>query len=341
MGVNISPLIIKKIITLDDLSNRTIAVDANNELHQFIALVRGSDGTPLRDREGNVTSHITGLMFRASRLIYDYNVTPIYVFDGSPPPLKKEELEKRRQLREQAAKAWMIAKEAGDLHTAYSKAVASGRLTKPMIEDSKRLLRLMGISYVEAPSEAEAQSAYMTIKGDVWATASRDYDSLLFGAPRLLRYITISGVEFLPRKGVVRSLKTELIDLNEMLKTLGISREQLIDLAILVGTDFNHGVKGVGPKKGLRLVKQYGRIEDFPDDLITMLGDYGEVREIFLKPSVTDDYKTEFHELDKEGLYAFLCGEKGFSSKRVDLVVKRMEGYRGMAKQTDLDKWFT
>jgi len=146
---------------------------------------------------------------------------------------------------------WQEALKEGDYAKAFSKAVMTGVLTSEMIDDAKTLLKLLGIPWVQAPAEAEAQAAYMAKRGDVWASSSRDYDSLLFGTPRLVRYLTITGREFLPSKGISRPLKPELIVLEEFLSEIGLTREQLIDLAILIGTDFNDGIKGIGPKTAL------------------------------------------------------------------------------------------
>jgi flap endonuclease-1 len=214
-------------------------------------------------------------------------------------------------------------------------------MTQPMVEDAKYLLRLLGIPFVQAPSEAEAQCAYMTLKADVWGTSSKDYDSLLFGAPRLLRYLTISGREFLPSKGVSRPLKPELIELEKCLAHWNISREGLVDLAILVGTDFNDGLKGIGPKKALDLVQKHGRIENLSDEMKSKIEaqNLEEVRKFFLQPAVTDDYSLRYGDLQEDELYNFLCVERAFSAERVATVIQRMKGFYAVKKQAELKKW--
>jgi len=228
LGVNLTPLIVKKILDLEALRTKSLAVDANNMLYQFLSLIRTRDGTPLKDSTGRVTSHLVGLMFRSTRLIHTYGINLVFVFDGKPPELKDQEIMKRRRLREKAEKEWEQALKAEDYATAWSKAVMSSRLTTSMVDDAKQLLKLLGLPFLQAPSEAEAQTAQMAKKGDVWASSSRDYDSLLFGAPRLLRYLTISGREFLPSKGTSRPLRPELIDLNRLLSHLKLTHKQLI-----------------------------------------------------------------------------------------------------------------
>lgn len=340
LGVNLTPIIVKETTQLQSLRGRSLAVDANNMLYQFLALIRTRDGTPLEDSRGNITSHLAGLMFRTTRLMHDYDINLIFAFDGKPPPLKEAEIIKRRELREKATTEWKRALEAGDYATAFSKAVMTSRLTKPMVEDAKQLLQLLGIPFVQAPSEAEAQTAYMTMRGDVWASSSRDYDSLLFGTPRLVRYLTISGREFLPSKGISRPLKPELITLSELLTHHMISRNQLIDLAILVGTDFNKGVKGIGPKTALKLLKEHGRLEDLPGKIRSkMPRHYKEVRKTFLSPKITSDYTLQYNDLQKEKLYEFLCDQRGFSKSRVRIAIQRMQKVHSKKKQVGLKKW--
>ncbi len=313
-------------MTLDALKGRSFAVDGFNVLHQFLALIRSSDGTPLMDREGRVTSHLVGLAFRTTKLISDYGMSLVFVFDGKPPTLKSLEIEKRREARKKAETKYREALERCDMEEAFSKAVMTGRLTREGVDDAKRLLNLLGIPWVQAPSEGEAQAAHMAIRGDVWASNSRDYDSLLFGTPRLVRYLTISGEEWLPSKGHARKLQPELITLEKFMSELGITRRQLIDLSILLGTDFNKGIKGIGPKTALKLVKKYGSLESFPIEIMDkMTNSYHEIRSIYLNPEVTDKYSIEQGLIQKEALKAFLCGERDFSENRVELLIKRMK----------------
>jgi len=323
------------------LRGRSFAVDANNYLYQFLSLIRMPDGTPLQDSHGTITSHLAGLMFRSTRLIHDYDIELVFVFDGRPPELKQHEISKRRELREKAVREWRSALMKGDYATAFSKAVMTSRLTKPLIDDSKHLLSLLGIPFVQAPSEAEAQAAYLAMKGEVWAASSKDYDSLLFGAPRLLRYLTISGREFLPSKGTSRPLNPELIELDRFLGVCGISRRQLVDTAILVGTDFNEGVKGIGPKTALSLIQKHGEIENLPNEITSRIEvqNYEQVRELFLQPQIIQDYSLEYGRLDEDGLYAFLCDQRDFSQERVKTVIGRMREFYQSKRQVDLKKW--
>jgi flap endonuclease-1 len=166
------------------------------------------------------------------------------------------------------------------------------------------------------------------------------YDSLLFGAPRLLRYLTIYGREFLPSKGASRALKPELIDFNEFLSSYNITREQLVDLAILIGTDFNEGVKGIGPKTALKLVKEYKKLENLPSNIQSKIpSNCDEIREIFLNPEATSNYNLKYGELDEDALYQFLCDQRDFARKNVETVVRRMRNFYQNKKRTSLEKW--
>jgi len=337
LGVNLTPIILKSLTTLDALTGRSFAIDAFNVLHQFLALIRTREGRPLMDRDGRVTSHLVGLTFRTTRLISDYRMRLVFVFDGRPPRLKRAEVEKRRSLKRKAEEEYREAVEAGDYATAFSKAVQTGRLNSGMIEDSKRLLDLLGVPWVQAPGEGEAQAAHMAYKGDVWAASSRDYDSLLFGTPRLVRYLTIQGQEWLPSKGRARRLEPEVIDLSDFLRNNGIDRGQLINLAILIGTDFNQGIKGIGPKSALKLVREYGTLENMPNEVRKHLPDViDEVRSIFLEPQVTDDYSVTMSQVQGDSLISFLCDERDFSRKRVEGIVRRLQQAE---KQKSLRDW--
>lgn len=340
MGVNLTPIILKHTIRLNDLEGRKLAVDANNVLYQFLALIRTPKGIPLKAPDGTVTSHLAGLLYRTTRLISEHGMRLTFVFDGKPSKLKEKEIEKRRKLRQKVTKEWQEALEAGDYAKAFSKAVMSSRLTRPLVRDAKTLLALLGVPYVQAPSEAEAQAAYMAREGDVWASSSRDYDSLLFGTPRLVRYLTISGREYLPSKMSSRPLKPEIIDLDEFLSRIGITREQLVDLAILIGTDFNEGIRGVGPKTASKLLRQYGGIDDLPDEIRTRVcSHYADVRRLFLEPKVTSEYTTSYGALKEDELYDFLCDQKGFSRGRIERTVERIRVLRERMEQSDLNMW--
>jgi len=338
LGVLLTPIILKKELELDDLRGRSFAVDGHIVLHEFLAMIRDRTGTPLMDRDGNITSHLVGLAFRTTRLVSDYGMRLFFVFDGKPPSLKREELDKRREARRKIEREYREAVERGDLPAVFSKAVMTGGLTRAMVDDAKHLLDLLGIPWVQAPSEGEAQAAYMAGQGHVWASNSKDYDSLLFGAPRLVRFLSISGREWLPSKGRARKVYPELIDLENFLGHLGINQEQLIDLGILVGTDFNDGIKGVGPKTALKLVKKHGRIEEMPSDIRETLPDTVDlIRDLYLNPEVTNDYSVKQGVLQEEALDAFLVGERNFSTKRVQTLVNRM---RSSAAQKSLNEFF-
>jgi len=324
MGVALTPIIIKEQLTLQDLRGKRLAVDGNGELYQFLALIRLRDGTPLRDSHGRITSHLSGLFYRTTRLIADYGMELVFVFDGKPPQLKTAEIARRRSIRERYDSEHSKALAEGDLAKAYSKATMTSRLTREMVQEARELLRMLGIPVIQAAAEGEAQAAYLARKGLVWAAASKDYDCLLFGAPRLLRFLTISGKEFLPSKGVSRPIVPEVIDTQALLAHYGLTREQLVDLAILVGTDFNDGVQGIGPKKALKLVQDYGSINQMPEEIQAAAGpNIQEIRHIFLSPEITEDVTMESGSPDWAAVEKFLCDEREFSRERVRAAMQR------------------
>ena len=312
MGVNLRSIVPIQTVKLEDLSGKTIAIDAYNALYQFLAIIRQPDGTPLKDTTGKVTSHLSGLFYRTSNLV-EMGIKPIYVFDGAPPVLKRAELQRRREVKVEAARHYEKAVAKGDTVKMRMFAQASTSMKDYMEDDSKRLLSLMGLPWVQAPSEGEAQAAHLTKRGDADYCGSQDYDSLLFGAEKLIRNITISGRRKLPSKNVYVDVIPELVELNKTLEQLGITHEQLIDVGILIGTDFNpDGIEGLGPKTALKLIKTHGSIENALPHIknATFPVEPQQIREIFLHPDVTDDYKLEWKDADAEGVVDFLVRQK-------------------------------
>jgi flap endonuclease-1 len=330
MGVLLTPIVTKETIALASLRDRLLAVDGNAELYQFLALIRLRDGTPLHDSSGRVTSHLNGLFYRVTRLIAEHGVRLVFVFDGTPPALKAKEVARRRTVRQRFEGERDAALARGDAATAYAKSTMTSRLTREMVGEARELLRLLGVPTVQAPSEGEAQAAHMAAcSPEVWAAASKDYDSLLFGAPRLVRFLTISGKEFLPSQGTFRPIVPETIDLEALLASLHIDRARLVDLGLLVGTDFNDGVKGIGPKKALKLVQEHGRIEQMPAAIRDAVGPpelIDQIRQLYLTPAVTDDFDVRAFPPDRDGVMRFLCDEREFGRERVAAALDRAFG---------------
>jgi len=334
MGVNLSDLVVAKDLEPRDLMGKTVAIDAYNAIYQFLSVIRQPDGTPLMDPRGRVTSHLEGLLNRNANLI-EMGLRPAYVFDGIPPEKKAATIVERRERRETAKKEWEQAKAEGDIRKAYSKATQSSRITNEIVESSRILLTHLGIPVVQAPEEGEAQAAYMCAKGDVWASASQDFDSLLFGAPILVRNLTLSGRRKMPGRNEYREVRMQIIDRRETLSSLGLSGTQLIDLSILVGTDFNPGVMGVGPKKALKLIKEHGTLNGALRTLGLEEGSLDNVRAIFLDFERTDDYVLRWNPPDRAKVKDMLCGEYGFSEKRVDGALEKFSS--GKKDQMRLD----
>jgi len=343
LGVNLRDLVPRTAVKLEDLGGKSMAIDAYNALYQFLAIIRQPDGTPLKDSSGRVTSHLSGLLYRTSNLV-EMGIKPIYVFDGIPPALKEVEIKRRVKVKQQAAMLYEKALKEGKIEEARVYAQATSSLKDYMAEDSKKLLGFMGIPWVQAPSEGEAQAAHMTKRGDADYCASQDYDSLLFGAPRLVRNVTISGRRKLPSKNVFIDVVPEIVELEQVLKECRINHEQLVDVGILIGTDFNpDGIEGLGPKTALKLIKEHGTLENSLPHLknAEFPAEPRRIREIFLNPRVRDDYRVEWREPDAEGIVDFLCRQRDFSEDRVRKAVEKMQKGIAQAKgKTTLEKWF-
>ncbi|WP_400223541.1 flap endonuclease-1 [Methanomethylophilus alvi] len=342
MGVNLSDLTEPKSMEMEDLRGKKVAIDTYNIVYQFMSAIRQPDGYPLCDSKGRTTSHLTGLLHRTASLI-EAGIEPIFVFDGKPHPLKQATLDGRKERREKAEQEWKDAVERGDMKTAHTKAQQTSRMTDEVKESAKELIRYMGLPIVDAPSDGEQEAAYICRRKDVWATASQDFDSLLFGTPVLLRNLTMTGRRKVPGKDIYREIKTEVIDSEEFLRNLGISREQLVDMCILMGTDFNTGIKGIGPKKALKLVRDNGDLESVLRKIGEDIPDYQEIRGIFLDYEGSDDYSVEHGPLDRQAVVDMLTSYD-FSADRVNSALDRIESARKeeerKRKQKALDAWF-
>jgi len=339
MGVDLGDLFKKEQCTYKDFRDRIVVIDAYNVLHQFLSIIRSRDGTPLKDSHGNITSHLSGLLYRTANLI-EAKIRPVYVFDGKPHPLKARVIEQRKQRRLQAEKAWKEALEKGDIETAKKKAQQTSRVTDEIVEQSKELLDALGIPYVQAPSEGESQASYMVKKGDAYAVGSQDFDCLLFGSLLLIRNLTSSGRRKLPNKKAYVKVTPELIRLKPGLSSLNILQKQLIDMAILIGTDFNEGIKGYGPKKSLNLIKKAGNVENalalIGGEDIPTIEEIKEIRKIFLKPEITDDYSLKWSKPDNEAVLQILCDRHQFTRERMEPVLEKFSTIENMLKQKNL-----
>jgi flap endonuclease-1 len=342
LGVDLADIIPEQVITLESLSGKTLAVDAYNALYQFLAIIRQPDGTPLKDRRGRITSHLSGLLYRTTNLA-EKGIKLAFVFDGKPPEMKAEEIKRRRRIKEEAKVQYEVALKEGKMEEARTYAQATSSLRDLMVQDAKTLLDALGVAWVQAPSEGEAQAAYIAARGDVWSVASQDHDSLLFGAPRMVKNLAITGRRKLPRKDAYVEVEPKLIELAKVLTDLSLTREQLIDVGILIGTDFNpDGVKGVGPKTALKLIHEHGSLEGVQAKDPTMLDvpDVNGIRRIFLKPDVTKSYSLKWSTPNVEKVVQFLCGEHDFSEERVRRAVAKMTAKPVATTKSTLESYF-
>jgi flap endonuclease-1 len=333
VGVALRPLIAdyKESPAWDQLGG-TVAVDAYNALYQFLSSIRQSDGTPLMDDEGRITSHLSGLLFRTANLV-EKNIAPVYVFDGKPPVFKEVTLAGRRVVRKNAKDLWELSLKKGDEETARKYAMASSKVDAFIAGSSKELLTALGIPWVQAPEEGEAQSAYMTATGDVTYTVSQDYDSLLFGTPRLLRNLIVSGKRRMYGKYV--SIYPERLFLEKILTGLEMTQVELIAVALLIGTDYNNGVMGVGPKTAMKIVREGKFAECITESENTTEPE--ELIRYFLDPPVEKNYTITKKEPIHEKVFEILCEQHGFSEERVFVGLERLCAKNG---QTTFESWF-
>lgn len=328
MGVKFKDIVTPEPIKFDDLKGKTVALDAANIIYQFLSSIRQSDGTPLMDHRGKVTSHYSGILYRTTSLI-EKGVKPFYVFDGASSILKRNTQMKRSEVKEESRRKWKEALESGNIEEARKYAGRTSRMSTEIVEGSKKLLELMGVPYIQAMGEGEAQASYMVDKGDAWCVGSQDYDCLLFGATRMVKNLTITGGK----------ASLELIRLERVLEDLQITREQLVDVAILVGTDFNEGVKGIGAKTGINLIKKHGDVfKVLGEKNLEMEVDPVELRDIFFEHDFISDYEIKWRDPDHEGAVEFLAGEHDFSEDRVMNALNKLKKFD--SGQSSLEKWF-
>lgn len=345
MGLNIREIIPRREAEISEFNGKILCVDAFNALYQFISSVRQPDGTPLMDSKQRVTSHLSGIFYRNISLLED-GMKLVYVFDGKPPELKGRTQEKRQDARDSAREKYEIAKSQEDIEAMRRYSTGMMRLNDEMINESKELLEAMGIGVVQAPSEGEAEAAYLAkIKKEVYGSVSQDYDSLLFGAPLLIRNLTLAR----RRKtfsGYVE-VKPEIIELSKVLNLLEINLDQLICLGILVGTDYNpRGIPGIGQKKALQLVKKFKQpvliFKAVEEQMLSLPEedkfDWKEIFEMFHKPKVKDA-EIAFPKIDEEKIKKILIHEHDFSEERVEKQLERLRDIKEKSKQKGLGKW--
>ncbi len=338
MGLQLKDLVVKHEISIKEFKGKVLAVDSMNLLYQFLTTIRGADGSVLTDRNGRVTSHLIGLFSRTTALMQE-GLRLVFVFDGKLPEIKRKTWEKRTAAKQEAARLFREAEVAGEMEEMRKYAARTSILSKEMVADAKRVLAALGLPIVEAPSEGEAQTAFMVKKGDAYASVSQDYDNLIFGCPRFVKNLSLTGRRRKTGTLGYQPIKPELIVLDEVLKYLAISQEQLVVLAMLIGTDYNPGgIKGIGPKKALQLVQAHGKdFADFPS-LFAEAGweehwpglPWQEVYETITQMPVTDSYVLEWKPLQEKKILELLVKGHDFSPERVK---SRLEALREQQRQ--------
>ena len=340
MGLDLKPLVTPAVIKFSELANRVVAIDAYNTIYQFLSTIRGPTGELLTNSKGEVTSHLSGLFYRNANLLMD-NIKTIYVFDGKANELKRAEIERRSKLKKEATQKYQLAIEEGRMEDARKYSTRTAVLTDEMVEDSKKLLSYLGIPYIQAPSDGESAASYLTRQDIAFAVASQDYDSILFGARKLVRNMAISGKRKVPSRNTYIDIEPEILEHDRVLRETGLTHEQLVDVGILIGTDFNPGgFPGIGPKTAMKLIKENGKLEEVKKikNLLPQVP-YQEIRSIFLNPEVPQVDKIEFGEVDRQDVLDFLCVNQSFSTDRVSSTLDKLQKSIANRSQS-LEQWF-
>ncbi|KAL7279870.1 hypothetical protein ACG7TL_006279 [Trametes sanguinea] len=336
------------------LFGRKVAIDASMSIYQFLIAVRQKDGELLTNDAGETTSHLMGFFYRTIRMV-ENGIKPAYVFDGKPPELKAGVLSKRFERREEAKEEGEEAKEIGTTEDVDRFSRRTVKVTREHNEECRKLLTLMGIPFVVAPSEAEAQCAELARGGKVYAAGSEDMDTLTFGAPILYRHLTFSEA---------RKTPISEINLQKCLEGLEMNMSQFIELCILLGCDYLEPIKGVGPKSALKLIREHGTLGKVMEHLKEKVAEkeetaeegkkkkggiqipeewpWEEAKKVFEKPDVTpaDELELEWKSPDVEGLVDFLVKEKGFNEERVRKGAEKLTKFLNAKQQGRLDGFF-
>jgi len=325
MGTPIGDLIWKEEIELNSLKNKTLGVDGHNITYQFLTTIRDLNGEYLTNSKGRVTSHIIGMFYRITKLL-EQNINLVFVFDGKALELKKETLQKRHDLKIEAETIAKQKKELGEMEDAARYMKRSTKINSEMIEDAKELLDAFNIQHFDALYDGEAQLCAMNVKGQLDGIVSQDYDVLLLGGKDLYRNIGISGKKKAPGKDYYLQVKPERINLQQNLTKLNLTREKLIWLGMLVGTDFNEKIPKVGPKTAIKLVSENNSLEDIFAKLdYKPEFDYNEVFDIFWNPKSKDVDLKKFEKPDFPKIKKLLLEKYEFNEERVNNTLNALE----------------
>lgn len=320
-------------------TGRMVAIDASMCLYQFMIMIRDNRAGSyqnMTNEDGQVTSHIIGMLSRTIRLM-ENGIKPVYVFDGKPPELKLGELAERRRRREEAEQQLQEAQEKGDEEKILASMKVTTRVTKEHNAQAKQLLSLMGVPVIEAPSEAEATCAALCRDGKVYGAATEDADCLTFGTKVLIRNLMAA-----------ESQKRTILEVNLQLalEQLGVSMDQFIDFCILCGCDYCDTVKGVGPQTAIKLILQHGSLEKVLETIekekIPSNFNYQAARDFFRECEAVDTATTafDFKEPDFEKLTKFLVEDHSFNAERVERYMERLRKAKSKTKQQTLSSFF-
>ena len=323
-NADLRDLAVLEAVPFDDLSGSVVAVDAHNWLYRYLTTtVRWTNEDIYTTTDGDEVANLVGVVQGLPKF-FEHDITPVFVFDGSVVSLKDDEIAERRAGREKREDELETAREEGDELAVARLESQTQRLTDIILRTTREVLALLDVPVVEAPAEGEAQATHMAREGVVDYVGTEDYDALLLGAPLTLRQLTSKG-------------KPELMDFQATLDEHDLTWEQLVDAAILMGTDFNEGVSGIGPKTAVKAVREHGDIWGVFEARDVFVDNADRIRDLFLNPAVTDDYDYNPEiEPDMEAARAYVCAEWEVDPDEVERGFERIE--RSVV-QTGLDRW--
>ncbi len=335
MGVKLPGILPIKAISWEDLRGKRIGVDSSNSIFQFLSSIRQRDGAPLMDSKGRITSHLSGLFHRSVNLMQK-GIKLCYIFDGKPPELKYGTQQMRRERKEKAKEKYKKARDEEDIESMYKYSKQVTYLNNEMVEESKELIKALGLPVIQSPSESDAQGSFMVEKKDLDFFATSDADALMHGCPRVIPNLTLSQTRNLPG-GKFVYIKPYVIELKDVLKHLDINQDQLIVMGILTGTDYNpKGIHKIGPKTALKLVHQYKNFDTLFKEVKADFN-WKQIFAIFKSMPIMKNYQLKWTAPNPEKIREILVEKHDFNEERVNRTIEKITN-RDM-QQEGLNKW--
>ena len=295
---------------------KRIAIDISILIYKIIITVRNT-GADYINQKGEITTHILGLFNKTIELL-NYNIIPVYVFDGKPPNIKNKTIENRKQIRKKALEKLEQAITDEDKIKYFKR---SSTISKEQWDQCKELLELMGIPYIIAPEEADSQCAYLAKVGLVDGVLTEDMDILTFGSTKIIRNLTSHKVP------------TTEINLDNLLNHLNLNQDEFIDFCILLGCDYCQGISEYKPNIIFKYFSKYKNIEKtlqlMKNDNMNVPNEiyYKDTKEYFINPKVNESSLTmlKMNEPDYDNLLFKLVNDYGLIKFLIKQKLKKLK----------------